>query len=153
MGEAVAVTYIVDGMNVIGSQPDGWWRDRGAARRRLVEDLGVLGAQGHEITVVFDGHPTKAEEEAVAPPGVSVSFAPGGPNAADDAIVDIVGGLEQPAEVVVVTSDRLLVERVHHLGATVEGARAFRSRLPVPEAVHGPSSGRRGPSSAARPRD
>ena len=34
--------WIVDGMNVIGSRPDGWWRDRRGAMRRLVEELGAL---------------------------------------------------------------------------------------------------------------
>ena len=37
----VTVPLIVDGMNVIGTEPNGWWRDRAAARRRLVDELGV----------------------------------------------------------------------------------------------------------------
>ena len=31
--------WIVDGNNVMGSRPDGWWRDRRGAQRRLVERL------------------------------------------------------------------------------------------------------------------
>src|SRR3954452_19886165 len=54
---------IVDGMNVIGSRPDGWWRDRRAAHRRLVTALGALG---DPVTVVLDGAPHEIE----APGGV-----------------------------------------------------------------------------------
>jgi len=128
-GHAGAVAFIVDGMNVIGSRPDGWWRDRAAARRRLVDELVPLSDAGMEITVVFDGRETAGESEQAAAHGVTVFFAPGGPNAADDAIVMLLKGLALPADTVVVTSDRALVERVRQLGATVESAKAFRSRL------------------------
>src|ERR1700691_2897564 len=105
-------SLIVDGMNVIGSRPDGWWRDRAAARRRLVEGLAPLADRGMEITVVFDGRETAGESDEAAARGVAVAFAPGGPNAADDAIVALLRALALPAETVVVTSDRALVERV-----------------------------------------
>ena len=101
-GPGWTVAFIVDGMNVIGSRPDGWWRDRAAARRRLVEELAPLQGAGMEITVVFDGRETAGESDRAAVSGVTVSFAPGGPNAADDAIVALVGGLAQPADTVVV---------------------------------------------------
>jgi predicted RNA-binding protein with PIN domain len=128
--QAVAVPYIVDGMNVIGTEPDGWWRDRAAARRRLVEDLASLESDGIEVTVVFDGRARPGETAEAETRGVRVSFAPGGPNAADDAIVEMVANLPRPVDTTVVTSDRALVERVRQLGAKVESARAFRSRLP-----------------------
>ena len=120
--------FIVDGMNVIGTEPDGWWRDRAAARRHLVADLTRLAA-GAEVTVVFDGHATAGEDDQGASPAVRVCFAPGGPNAADDAIVAMVSALPSPVETTVVTSDRALVERVRRLGTRVESAKAFRSRL------------------------
>ncbi len=122
--------FIVDGMNVIGSRPDGWWRDRAAARRRLVAQLAPLGEDA-EITVVFDGRPSGAEVDEAAASGVQVSFAPGGPNAADDAIVTMVSALASRADTVVVTSDRALVERVRRLGTTVESAKVFRARLSI----------------------
>jgi predicted RNA-binding protein with PIN domain len=123
--------FIVDGMNVIGTEPNGWWRDRAGARERLVDELGSLGGDD-EITVVFDGRPTPAESARAAPTGMTVSFAPGGPNAADDAIVALVRTLERPEQTVVVSSDRALVDRVRRLGARIESAKSFRSRLAGP---------------------
>jgi len=122
-------SLIVDGMNVIGSEPDGWWRDRGRARRRLVADLARLADGGTGVTVVFDGRATAGEEEEADGAPVHVAFAPGGPNAADDAIVDMVRRLPHPEDTTVVTSDRALVERVRRWGAKVESARSFRRRL------------------------
>ena len=49
-------TTIIDGNNVIGSRPDGWWRDREAATRRLVERLAAWAAAADgPVIVVFDG--------------------------------------------------------------------------------------------------
>lgn len=121
--------YAVDGMNVIGSRPDGWWRDRAAARKRLVEEVALLGDQLGTVTVVFDGRPLGDETEQAAAAGVDIAFAPGGPNAADDAIVEKIGASGVPGEIVVVTSDRALIDRVRLLGAQVESAKAFRARL------------------------
>ncbi len=122
---------IVDAMNVIGVRPDGWWRDRPAARRALVGSLARMVDRDDQITVVFDGRPTAGEVPEASLVGLEALFAPGGPNAADAVIVDLVsrtaeGGTE---EVVVVTSDAKLAEDVRRLGARVEGAGAFRKRL------------------------
>jgi predicted RNA-binding protein with PIN domain len=124
------VRLVVDGMNVIGSRPDGWWRDRAGAQRRLVGELGAWAASNrrHDVIVVFDGHP-KRDERAAEQPGVEVRFAPGGPNAADAAIVALVEADTDPGAVTVVTSDRALADAVRALGATVEGVAAFRRRL------------------------
>jgi len=63
---------IVDGMNVIGSRADGWWRDRPSAMRALVESLAVRApAEGEGVTIVFDGRPLELEERE----GVEVLFA------------------------------------------------------------------------------
>src|SRR5690349_2679211 len=81
---------IVDGMNVIGSRPDGWWRDRDGAARRLVEELQSHGSNGEDgrYAVVFDGRPLPDLPEGVHG-GVLVAYARrGGPNAADDRIVE-----------------------------------------------------------------
>ncbi len=126
------MTLIVDGMNVIGTRPDGWWRDRAAARRRLVDDLVRLRAGGLAVTVVFDGRAAPGEIERADAEGLAVTFAPGGPNAADDAIVEMVRDSGAGGGTVVVTSDRGLARRVRELGAQVESARAFLGRLSRP---------------------
>jgi predicted RNA-binding protein with PIN domain len=115
--------YIVDGMNVIGSRPDGWWRDRAAAVRRLVTQLDAWQQwTGESVAVTFDGRPPTDLE---APPGLEVAFAP----AADDEIVRQVAADPDPASVIVVTSDAGLAARVRPLGATVVGGGGFRRRL------------------------
>jgi predicted RNA-binding protein with PIN domain len=117
---------LVDGMNVIGSRPDGWWRDRTGAMRRLVEQLDRFAtATGDPVTVVFDGRPRDVGD----PEAVEVVFAPGGRNAADDEIARRVAADDDPGSLTVVTSDNELVERVRRAGAHVEAAGAFRRRL------------------------
>ncbi len=120
--------YVVDGMNLIGSRPDGWWRDRPAARLALSEELGVFARRsGHDVTVVFDGSPGSEEVGATgAVAGIVVRYAPGGPDAADDVVAALVAGLEDPTSVTVVTSDAGLAGRVGAVGAAVVGSRAFR---------------------------
>jgi nicotinic acid mononucleotide adenylyltransferase/predicted RNA-binding protein with PIN domain len=114
---------IVDGNNVIGSRPDGWWRDREGASRRLVEQLQALARRtGDRIAVVLDGRPLAGLAEG-SHDGVLVAYARrGGRDAADDRIVEEVAADADPASLVVVTSDRELARRVRDLGATVEGA-------------------------------
>jgi predicted RNA-binding protein with PIN domain len=117
---------LVDGMNVIGSRPTGWWRDRPGAVRDLVDSLGeYAGSSGDEVSVVFDGKPVD-----VAAGAVEVRFAErGGRNAADDVIVDLVAADPEPGGLRVVTSDSELVERVREHGAEVIGSGSFRRQL------------------------
>ncbi len=72
--------WLVDGMNVVGNRPDGWWRDRTGAMRRLTAQLELLAAaSGERVVVVFDGSARDLGATAV-----EVAFAPErGPNAAD----------------------------------------------------------------------
>ena len=117
---------LVDGMNVIGSRPDGWWRDRAGAMRALVESLeGYAREAGEDVTVVFDGRPRPLPEAA----GIEVVFAGGARNAADDEIVRRLEAAAAPAAVRVVTSDGELAARAAELGAEVVAAGAFRARL------------------------
>lgn len=117
---------MVDGMNVVGSRPDGWWKDRQGAMRALAERLAdFAGERGEPVTVVFDGRPFEVD---AAP--VEVAFAARrGPNAADDEIARRVALDADPAGLTVVTSDRALAARVAEHGAAVEPAGAFRERL------------------------
>ena len=118
---------VVDGLNVIGSRPDGWWRDRGGAKRALVELLRSHAQRaGEPLVVFFDGRPIE-----LAPSGapVEVRFAPGGRDAADDAIVAFLRAAPPGTDARVVTSDAALARRARALGAAVEPAGAFRRRL------------------------
>jgi predicted RNA-binding protein with PIN domain len=118
--------WLIDGMNVIGSRPDGWWRDRPGAMRRLVGELERFAeATGDEVTVVFDGRPFPLDSGGT----VEVAFAPGGRNAADHAIADRVAADPRPGTITVVTSDGELERAVRESGAQVLGSGAFRRRL------------------------
>jgi uncharacterized protein YaiI (UPF0178 family) len=118
--------WLVDASNVIGSRPDGWWRDRDGATRRLLDRLDAL-ARSEPVTVVLDaGDPALARREG--PLRVVIAPRPGR-DAADDEIVRMLEADPDPAAWRVVTSDAELARRVRALGAEVEGAGGFRSRL------------------------
>ena len=119
---------VVDGNNVMGSRPDGWWRDRAGAARRLVAQLGEWAARtGQDVLVVFDGPELDGLD---APPRVEVRVARRrGRDAADDDIAALVAGDDAPGRVRVVTSDAGLASRVRERGAEVVGARTLLDQL------------------------
>jgi predicted RNA-binding protein with PIN domain len=119
--------WYVDGMNVIGTRPDGWWRDRDAAMLHLVDLLERwAAAEGEEVTVVFERKPSPPIRSTV----IEVTHAPRPRrDAADDEIVRLVRAEPHPGLVRVVTSDRWLADRAGALGAGVHGADMFRAML------------------------
>jgi predicted RNA-binding protein with PIN domain len=121
------VRWLVDGMNVIGTRPDGWWKDRDAAMFRLVDILERwAAAEGEDVIVVFERAPSPPIRSTV----IEVAHAPRPrANAADDEIIRRLRAETEPREVRVVTSDRWLADRASAAGATVEGADSFRSRV------------------------
>jgi predicted RNA-binding protein with PIN domain len=121
------VRWIVDAMNVIGTRPDGWWKNRHGARIRLVEQLERWASpEGHHVTVVFEG-PTSAPIHSSS---IRIQHAPRAiANSADDEIVRMVRDDDSPAEINVVTSDATLAERVRSLGACVCPAARFRDLI------------------------
>jgi predicted RNA-binding protein with PIN domain len=123
----VFVRWIVDGMNVIGSRPDGWWKDRGRAMVALVESLDRWAStQEEEVTVVFERPPKTAIDSSV----VKVAYAPkAAANSADDEIVRMVGADARPHEIRVVTSDKGLIDRVASLGASIRPSASFRDLI------------------------
>ncbi|MCD7442963.1 NTP pyrophosphohydrolase [Streptomyces lincolnensis] len=122
MDENAPLLVIVDAANVVGSVPDGWWRDRRGAAERLRDRLAADGVPGHtgpvEIVLVVEG----AARGVESVPGVRVEDAPG---SGDDHMVALVARAgERP--VLVVTADRELRHRVGELGAAVAGPRTVR---------------------------
>ena len=119
--------WIVDGMNVIGSRPDGWWRDRHAAMVRLVGQLEHWAAgSGEEVIVVFEQPPHPPIRSSV----IEVAHAKRArANSADDAIVRRLAAAGDAHDVRVVTSDGWLGDRVRAAGGSVEPAQAFRNAV------------------------
>lgn len=114
---------IVDGANVVGSVPDGWWLDRRGAAVRLRDAIASLSMTGLgpiepplDVVLVVEGRARGLESSDT----VSVIEADG---SGDDKIVELVRGSAD--EVVVVTADRELRDRVEALGATVVGPRSL----------------------------
>ena len=124
---------IVDAANVVGSVPDGWWRDRLGATERLRDSLvpfAAAGLPGHpgpvELVLVVEG----AARGIASVPGVRVESAPG---CGDDRIVDLVAAEAAPPtgrDCVVVTADRELRQRVEAYGAQCAGPRTVRPLPP-----------------------
>lgn len=114
-------------MNVIGSRPDGWWRDRAGAIERLAAQLERWAAQsGEQVTVVLEQQPRQPLPVEL----VSVEWASQpGRDAADREIVRRLGEWIGEGEVTVVTSDRDLAAEARAAGAAVEPSSRFRGRL------------------------
>jgi predicted RNA-binding protein with PIN domain len=124
------MTWVVDAMNVVGTRPDGWWRDRAGALGRLLAAVRRFAATtGDRIVVVVDGPPLAALP-AGETDGVAVVYARRrGPDAADDRIVELVATAPDAGALRIVTSDRALRARVLALGAAAETASAWLARL------------------------
>lgn len=122
---------VVDAMNVIGSRPTGWWRDREGAIRDLAARLRDH-ADGEDIpiTVVIDGQPIEGLPEG-RHGRLDVRYAHASArDAADDRIVDLLDELPRP--VTVVTADRELRGRAAERGADLMGPSAMLRRLEEP---------------------
>ncbi|MEU8226084.1 NYN domain-containing protein [Kribbella sp. NPDC048915] len=124
---------VVDGANVVGSRPDGWWRDRVGAARRLLTRLAVWQEQSPDtdVVVVLEGAACRAVSGNGAPETgrVRVVLAAG---SGDDTIVSVtaeVVGQAHQREVTVVTADRGLRDRVEPLGAKTIGPRWLLEQL------------------------
>jgi hypothetical protein len=120
-----APLLVVDAANVVGSVPDGWWRDRAGAAVRLRDRLAGVAAAGLpdlaapvEVVLVVEGR----ARDIPAVEGVRVQRASG---SGDDAIVAVVAAEGSGRRCVVVTADRALRDRVTALGAEVRGPRSL----------------------------
>lgn len=104
---------VVDGANVVGSRPDGWWRDRAAAARRLHGRLAVADTAYDEIVLVLEGRAKGGVRAGRDGHLVTVHA----PRDGDAAIVLAVERARDRHQVVVITADRALQQRVELLGA------------------------------------
>ena len=116
---------VIDAANVIGSRPDGWWRDRADAARRFTADVRATTSAGDldpPVTIVLEGQFRRGADESDID-GVTVIHAPG---EGDDTIAEIA---TTHGTAVVVTADRALAERVRAADATVVGPTWLLDRL------------------------
>jgi hypothetical protein len=128
---------VVDAANVVGSVPDGWWRDRAGAATRLRDALAEVAEHGLtaasapdwlrvppiEVVLVVEGAARGVPSEGP----IRVVAAPG---SGDDAIVEVTATEGEGRRVAVVTADRELRGRVSALGAVVLGPRTVRPAGP-----------------------
>jgi predicted RNA-binding protein with PIN domain len=119
--------WLIDGMNVIGTRPDAWWKDRHGAMVRLVDMLERwVAVSGEDVTVVFEKPPSPPIRSSV----IAVKHAPRPRrDAAAEEIVRLLLADPAPGTVRVVTSDLWLTDRVHAAGASVEAAAPFRALI------------------------
>lgn len=120
---------MIDAANVMGSRPDGWWRDRAAAAGRLLTAIVGAGPHDADVTVVVEGAARSGAEPGLHD-GIRVVHATG---SGDDAMVDIVRAEAPNRPVTVVTADRELRARVTALGAEVQGPRGYLDSLTADE--------------------
>ncbi len=127
---------VVDAANVVGSVPDGWWKDRAGAAARLqaslaglavpAAELGLRGTRWYPgISLVVEGAARAIEGDGDADVHVVRAEAAG-----DDAILaEAQTRLSEEEQVTVVTSDRGLQERVEAAGTRVQSAGWLRRLL------------------------
>ena len=129
MTRAAQSRVFVDGNNVMGSRPDGWWRDRAGAAQRLVAEITPLALDhGGAWTIVFDG---KEPRRMPPPPECLVMIHTGHDrrDGADDRIVELLHERSHPAASLVYTSDAKLRTRVKALGTQVMGSGTLLRQL------------------------
>ncbi len=119
--------WLVDGNNVMGSRPDGWWNDRPAAMERLTQEIAEwCWTHEDEVTLVFDGR-TVLDVADMSGGNLQVQFsARTGRNAADDVIVELAAQIDSP--ITVITADKGLIARLDEAART-EGPGSFLTRI------------------------
>ena len=108
---------VIDGANVVGSRPDGWWHDRPGAARRLAERVESAQLPYDEVVLVLEGAARRGRPGGHTP-RLRVEHAEG---SGDEAVVaEVARHVAAGAQVDVVTADRGLQAR-----ATAAGGRAL----------------------------
>jgi hypothetical protein len=117
-GGETSVVLLIDAANVIGSRPNGWWRDRPGAARAFVKQVRAATQSGRltePVVVVLEGASRRGALEGVSV-GVSVVHAPA---SGDDMLIAVATEADGP--VILVSADRELRQRAEALGADVVG--------------------------------
>lgn len=104
---------VVDGANVVGSRPDGWWKDRAGAARRLHEQLMLADVGYDEVVLVLEG---KAKGGMRAGRDAHVTTVHAAAQGDDTIVSECATAVELGLRVTVVTADRALRARVEHAG-------------------------------------
>jgi 8-oxo-dGTP pyrophosphatase MutT (NUDIX family) len=129
----VRPVVIVDAANVVGSVPDGWWRDRAGATTRLLDRVSRLAEAGVPATalglgadrwfpdfvLVREGQARRADA-APESPQIRIADAPGVGDV--EVVAQAEAAVRSGGAVTVVTSDQALADRCTAVGATVRSA-------------------------------
>jgi predicted RNA-binding protein with PIN domain len=107
---------VVDGANVVGATPNGWWRDRAGAATKLHERLLLADTPYDEIVLVLEG-----KAKGGLRPGKDAHVRTiHAPRDGDAAIAKAAAeAVERGHQVVVITADRMLGARAEAAGARV----------------------------------
>ena len=148
MTQAAQSRVFVDGNNVMSSRPDGWWRDRAGAARRLVAEIIPLALDhGGAWTIVFDG-----QEPPAMPPSteclVVIHAGHRRRDGADDRVVELVHEQPDRAASLVYTSDANLRTRVKAFGTQVMGSGTFLRQIATLRAIMEPTNNGHSPDPA-----
>ena len=142
----VFTNIFIDGNNVMGSRPDGWWRNRAKAANQLAAEVLLLACHTRAAwTIVFDGpRPPSAPTPHDCLTILHTDHR--GRDGADNYIVQLVRSLPDPADTLVYTSDATLRARILALGAHVIGARSLLEEIATADPGNGTRHRRRSPS-------
>jgi hypothetical protein len=125
--------WLIDGNNVYGSRPDGWWNDRPAASGRFAQCIAEwCRSHDDDVTLVFDA-PVPATTLGLAGGNLIIEEAPRrGRNAADDHIIELIEATEVP-----VSADDLADDASAGRWVVITSDKGLRARLPQSVTVHG----------------
>ena len=123
----MATVLIIDAANVVGSRPDGWWKDRAGAARRLAARLNAADLDGDRVILVLEGA-AKAGMPVSSEGRIEIVHAP--KEGDDEIVAQAKHAVDDGARVTVVTADRGLIGRLHAVGAQTSSPGALLRSLP-----------------------
>ena len=124
---------VIDAANVVGSVPDGWWRDRAGASARLHAGLTAAGLPYDTVVLVLEGDaragvaasgPDTSPDEAIGAPRFIVVHAVGSGD--DEIVAQCRAFVDAGAEISLASADRELLARVAPYDVRVVGPRTVR---------------------------